>query len=64
MILIHQINDMNHDVKLVSQIMKCCDYESTSLPCGMPHQCHTTISCYYSLRIARINGILLLPNFG
>jgi hypothetical protein len=24
--LIHQINDMNHDVKLMSQIVKSCDY--------------------------------------
>jgi hypothetical protein len=27
--LIHQINDMSHDVKLVSQVMKCCNYYST-----------------------------------
>jgi hypothetical protein len=61
--LIHQINDMNHDVKLVSQIMKCCDYWLTLLPCGMPRQHYTTIS-YYSPKVARINGILLLTNFG
>jgi hypothetical protein len=24
--LIHQINNMNHDVKLVSHVMRCCDY--------------------------------------
>jgi hypothetical protein len=54
---------MNHDVKLMSQVMRCCDYYSTSLPCGMPHQHHKTIS-YNSPKVVRINGILLLLNFG
>jgi hypothetical protein len=62
--LIHQINDMNHDVKLMSQVMKCCDYYLTLLPCDMPYQHHTTISCYYSPKVARVNGLLLLLNFG
>jgi hypothetical protein len=59
--LIHQINDMNHDLKLMSQVMKCCNYQSTLLPCGMPCQHHMTISCYYSPKVAKMNGILLLP---
>jgi len=62
--LIHQINDMNHDAKLVSQVMRCCDYYSTSLPCGIPHQHHMNISCYYSPKVAGIKGILLLLSFG
>jgi hypothetical protein len=59
-----QINDMNHDVKLMSQVMRCCDYKSTLLPCGMPCQHHTTISYYYSPKVAKMNGILILTNFG
>jgi len=35
--LIYQINDMKHDVKLVSQMVNYYDYYSTSLPCDMPH---------------------------
>jgi hypothetical protein len=63
MILIHQINDFKHDVKLVSQIMKCCDYYSTFVPCSMLGQHHMAISCYYLPKVTRMNGIFLLPNF-
>jgi hypothetical protein len=44
--------------------MKCHNYYSTLLPCGMPRQLHMTISCYYSPNVAKMNGILLLLNFG
>jgi hypothetical protein len=59
-----QINDMNHDVKLVSKIMRCCNYKSTLLPCGMSCQHHTTINYYYSPKVARMDVIFLLTNFG
>jgi hypothetical protein len=42
-------------------VMKICDI---LLPNGMPCHHHITISCYYSPKVARMNGILLLPNFG
>jgi hypothetical protein len=61
--LIHQINDMNHDAKLVSQVMKCCDYNVNLV--AMWHGTSTSHDHKLLLfTIARINGILLLPNFG
>jgi hypothetical protein len=60
--LIHQINYINHgEVNVI--IHEVLQLLVNIVAMYMPHQHHMTINFYYSSKVAKFNGILLLTNF-